>query len=111
MPIQTTIFLPFARMHIGLHVMGLHLSLLDDGVMDLVAVLSCSFLPIRYRAFIPSIGVHNGLDGTSIGKQITTITTNSVGVRSPPSSCLVVRYMSSDRCGSDSVGDDTSEYG
>jgi hypothetical protein len=49
--------------------MGIHLSLLDDGVMDLLAVLSCSLLPVRYRAFIPSRGVNNGLDWTSRGKQ------------------------------------------
>src|SRR5438128_1291880 len=67
--IQTTIFLPFARMRIGLHVMDIHLSLLDDGVMDLLAVLSCSLLPISYRAFIQSVRVNNGLDWTSIGKQ------------------------------------------
>jgi len=52
MPIQATIFLPFARMRIRLHVMGLDLSLFHDRLMHLLAVLSGSLLPISYRAFI-----------------------------------------------------------
>jgi hypothetical protein len=66
MPIQATIFLPFARMRIRLHMMGLDLSLFYDGLMHLLAVLSCSLLPSSYRAFIYSIGVHNRLDWAPI---------------------------------------------
>ncbi len=67
-PIQATTFLPFARMRIGLHMMGLDLSLFDDGLMYLVAVLSGSLLPSSYRAFIYPLGVHNRLDGAPIRK-------------------------------------------
>jgi len=66
MPIQATIFLPFARMRIGLHVMGLDLSLFHDRLMHLVAVRSGSLLPSSYRAFIYSIGVNNRLDWAPI---------------------------------------------
>src|SRR6266567_5556921 len=66
MPIQATIFLPFARMRIGLHVMDLDLCLFHDRLMHLLAVLSGSLLPIGYCAFIDSIGVHNRLDWAPI---------------------------------------------
>src|SRR5436309_7472488 len=38
----------------------------DDGLMHLLAVLSCSPLPLSYGAFIHSIGMHNRLDWASI---------------------------------------------
>src|SRR6266704_2961398 len=68
MPIQATIFLPFARMRIGLHVMDLDLCLFHDRLMHLLAVLSGSLLPIGYCAFIDSIGVNNLLDWAPIRK-------------------------------------------
>jgi hypothetical protein len=55
-------------MRIRLHMMGLDLSLFHDRLMHLLAVLSGSLLPSRYRAFIDSRGVHNRLDGAPIGK-------------------------------------------
>jgi hypothetical protein len=68
MPIQAIICLPFARMRIGLHVMGLNLSLFHDRLMYLLAVLSGSLLPSSYRAFIYSLGVNNRLDWAPIRK-------------------------------------------
>jgi len=48
---------------------GVHLSLLHQSMMDLLTVVSCSLLPIGHRSFIYSIGMHNGLNWTAIRKQ------------------------------------------
>ena len=48
-------FRPFARMRIRLDVGGSHLPLLDEGLMHLLAMPSCSLLPIRHGALIHSI--------------------------------------------------------
>jgi hypothetical protein len=53
-------------MRIGLHMVGLHPALLDDGVMHLLTVLSRSLLPRGYRAFIHLKGMHNRLEGAAI---------------------------------------------
>jgi len=53
-------------MRIGLHMLCLHPALLDNGLMHLVAVLSCSLLPLSYGAFIHPKRMHNRLDGASI---------------------------------------------
>jgi hypothetical protein len=37
--------------------------------MDVLAVFACPLLPSGYRSFIQSIGMDNGLNGTSIGQQ------------------------------------------
>ena len=68
-PIQAIIVCPFARMRISLKVMDTDLPLLDDRMMDLLAVLSCSLLPICYRTFIQSLGMNNRLDRASIREQ------------------------------------------
>src|SRR2546421_8999282 len=49
--------------------MGVHLALLHQSMMDLLTVLSGSLLPLGYRSFIYSIGMHNRLNGTAIGEQ------------------------------------------
>src|SRR5579862_3701462 len=54
---------------IRLHMMGLDLSLFHDRLMHLLAMLSCSLLPLRYGALIQSIGVNNRLDWAAIRKQ------------------------------------------
>src|SRR5713226_4749933 len=51
---------------IRLHLKARHLPLLDEGAMHLLALLSCSLLPIRHSALIQSIGMHDGLDRTSL---------------------------------------------
>ncbi len=56
-------------MRISLKVMDTDLPLLDDRMMDLLAVLSCSLLPICYRTFIQSLGMNNRLDRASIREQ------------------------------------------
>jgi len=55
-------------MRISLHLRGLHLPLLDDGVMHLLTMLSGSLLPIPHGALIKAEGMDNGLHWTAIGK-------------------------------------------
>ena len=61
-PIQAIILHPFTRISSACTCIGSTLPLFDDGLMHLVAMLSCSLLPIRYGAFIQPIGMHNRLD-------------------------------------------------
>src|SRR5438132_9714666 len=48
---------------------GLHVPLLNDRLVHLVAMLSCSLLPSRYCALIQPICVNNSLHWTSVGQQ------------------------------------------
>jgi hypothetical protein len=45
------------------------LALFNYGLLNLLTVLPCSVTPSRYRAFIQSKDMHNGLQWTAIGKQ------------------------------------------
>src|SRR5947209_14721887 len=47
----------------------LHVPLLNDRLVHLVAMLSCSLLPSRYCALIQPICVNNSLHWTSVGQQ------------------------------------------
>jgi len=47
----------------------LDIALLNDRLVDLLAVLSCSLLPVRDGPFIQSVRLNNRLNGTSIAKQ------------------------------------------
>jgi hypothetical protein len=47
---------------------GLNFPLLNDRLVHLLAMLSCSLLPSGYCALIQSIGMNNGLQWTSIGQ-------------------------------------------
>jgi hypothetical protein len=54
---------------IGLNMSQVELSLFNEGLMDLVAMDSCSIAPSSYGALIQSEGMHNRLNGASIGQE------------------------------------------
>ena len=66
---------------VGLNMHCLELSLFKESMIDTLALLARTISPRGYRAFIQTIGLHNGLDRTPKGYEVTTITTNSVDVR------------------------------
>jgi hypothetical protein len=47
----------------------IELSLLHDGLVDLLAVLPCTIPPTGDRTLIQTKGMHNGLDRTPIGHE------------------------------------------
>ncbi len=61
--------MPFHPDLIGLHMLHIEFRLHHGRLMHALTMLPRSLLPPRYRAFIQSKGVDNGLAGTAIGKK------------------------------------------
>jgi hypothetical protein len=66
-PIQITIPRAFTRMRVGLSMHDIELSLFKESMMGSLTLLARTISPRGYRAFIQTIGLHNGLDGTPKG--------------------------------------------
>jgi hypothetical protein len=54
-------------MRVGLDMDRIELSLFNESMMDSLTLLACTISPRGYRAFIQTIGLHNGLDRTPKG--------------------------------------------
>ena len=62
--IQTTIPRAFTRIHVGLNMHRLELFVFKERMVDSFTKLPRTISPRSYRAFIQTIGLHNGLDRT-----------------------------------------------